>query len=275
MSRSAIQRRRRKGKRATAMAGDAMDLFLDAMTNTLGVVMFILLMVVLFGRPERTVQVQDQSVVREIKSLREDRDALAAQAAALPPPGDPELAARWKAALEAIAQVNPTLDRVQQAILQRTAQLATERAKADAAREAKDAMTELVLALEKKASAPTTNMVRVSRFHEDTRKPVLLAASNGRVSRLAITSQTTEIAAPQAGQALGDEASVHADARAVLQVLLAGSSPATHRVELVVWADSFAEAKVLEEALLEMGYDTNPLPVAAGGTLKSGTGGVQ
>ncbi|MBL9141771.1 MAG: hypothetical protein JNK53_07890 [Phycisphaerae bacterium] len=271
MIRSRALRRRRKSRRAAAMVGDAMDLFLDAMTNALGVIMFILLMVVLFGRPEPTPPVPDQRVVQERDELRKTRDELAQQVAALPPPGDPELAARWRKALQSLAEASPALDRAQQAILQRTALLATEQAKTDAAREALAALTAHVESLEHVARAPASNLVRVSRFHADARKPVLLAISGGRIARMAVTAQTTQIDPPQSGQSVGDAA----NARMLAQQLLANAPPTTHRVELVVWADSFAAAKAIEHALIELGYDTNPMPVPAGSSLKAGTGGVQ
>lgn len=248
-----------------------MDLFLDAMTNTLGVVMFILLMVVLFGRPEIPVRLPDPRPLQELEALRNERDDLAARAAALPPAGDPVLVARWRAAVEAITRVQPEVDRLQREVLQRTAGAANARASVERAREELAALEARVSAAEATARQTGSNMVRVGRFRPDARPAVLLAVSQGRVSRVAPTSATAEIPAPQGGEPIRDAAA----ARAALQALLAGTPASSHRVELAVWADSFAAAKMVEQALLDLGYDTNPLPVERGKMLGAGAGGVQ
>lgn len=253
------------------MATDAMDLLLDAITDTLGVVMFTLLMVVLFGRAERAVEILDSRVADQVQTLRAEFDALAAEVAALPPPGDPELARRWRAALERIDATQPQVDSLRQEVLRHTARRAAVRADiAEAERTVEQARTE-VATLERHVRAKTSHFVRVSRFQQDARTPVHLAVSGGRVARLRVTRGVTELAPPQSGDIVTDLTGV----RIALQSLLHDVAPATHRVELVVWADSFEQAKVVEQALLDMGYDTNPLPVETGATLKPGTGGVQ
>jgi hypothetical protein len=42
-----------------------------------------------------------------------------------------------------------------------------------------------------------------------------------------------------------------------------------------VWEGSFDSAKRVEAALLELGYDTNPMPAPAGAPFTPGAGGVQ
>ncbi|MFM9180438.1 MAG: hypothetical protein ACKOV8_04200, partial [Phycisphaerales bacterium] len=102
MSRTAGRRRRTRRRRASALAGDPLDLFLDAITNALGVIMFILLMVVIFGRAGEEKSPEPRPDLREVQQLEERRQELLAKIQALPPAGDPELAARWKAALERV-----------------------------------------------------------------------------------------------------------------------------------------------------------------------------
>lgn len=100
------RRRRRGGRRSASLAGDPLDLFLDAITNALGVIMFILLMVVLFGRASDTPQpATEASEVREAQELERQVRDLQARLDALPPAGDPELAARWKAAMDRLPKL--------------------------------------------------------------------------------------------------------------------------------------------------------------------------
>ena len=70
------RRRRRRGHKSSSLAGDPLDLFLDAITNALGVIMFILLMVVLFGRASDSksdVTAPSAVEVREARDLEEQR----------------------------------------------------------------------------------------------------------------------------------------------------------------------------------------------------------
>jgi hypothetical protein len=271
MSQPRLRRRRRARRRATAMAGDAMDLFLDAMTNTLGVVMFILLVVVLFGRPVVPVRLPDPRPWQALEALRAQRDDLAARVAALPPAGDPALVARWRAAMDAVRALQPEVDRLRNDVVRRTAGLAGARSALERAEAERADLAARVAAVEERARESGSGLVRVGRFRPDARPAVLLAVSEGRLSRVQPTSATAEIAAPRVGEPVRDVAG----ARAALRALLADAPAGSHRVELAVWADSFAAAKVVEQVLLEMGYDTNPLPVERGKPLGAGAGGVQ
>lgn len=271
MSMQRRARRRRRGRRSSVLAGDATDLFLDAITNTLGVVMFVLLMVVLFGRAEPEPREPNSPLAAEVRQLREERDHLAAQVAALPPAGDPELVQRWREAMQAIAERQPELDRLQRELVQRTEAVAAAEQLLAHDREALRELQARVAQVVQRARQASTDLVRVSRFRQDARTPVLMAVSRGALSLLRITADTAEVAPPSAGEAVPDAAA----AALAVRALLAGTAPATHRVELAVWADSFGAAKLVEAALIEAGYDTNPLPIAAGQSLKAGTGGVQ
>lgn len=243
---------------------------MDPITCTMGVVMFVFLMVVLFGRPPGTVPLADAAGTERARTLREERDELNARVAALPPAGDPALAARWSAALERIKVDRVARDGLEHAILQRTILAASERAEADAEQARVQAMVERARTLQTR-KASDSSFVRVSRFQPDGRRAAILALSGGLVSRPMVTAETKTLAPPVRGDALGDAVQT----RAVLTALLHDCPPSTCRVELAVWSDSFAQAKVVEQVLLEMGYDTNPLPVQVGASLAPGTGGVQ
>ena len=89
--------------------------------------------------------------------------------------------------------------------------------------------------------------------------------------RFRATPETKEISAPASGFAVSNAVSAAEGVSRALD----GFQPATYRVELLVWEGSFAQGKMVEQALLDLGFDSNPLPVRAGTSVPSGTGGVQ
>jgi hypothetical protein len=264
-------RRRRKIHRSTAMAGDPLDLFQHAMTNARGVIMFVMLMMALFGQAsDAVVQVTVNALetVEKLRALSEERDDLQRKLAAAPPKGDPELAARYLAAMEQLRKLQPEVDHSSADIRREEAELARLRALTEAANRDRDAARADV---PKNASPRPTSFVRVSRFQEDKRKSVIVAVADGKVSRIRATSTTETISAPSTGTAVLDADT----ARAAVADLLGAYPSATHRVELLVWQGSFRQAKLVEQALLEAGYDSNPIPLVTGQALAPGAGGVQ
>lgn len=267
---SAGRRRRRRGSRGgSSLAGDPLDLFLDAITNALGVVMFILLMVVLFGRAAEEAPAQDRAAVEVLeRSVRELRERLAA----LPPAGDPELERRWRDAMSRIAEAGAAVAALRPEV---------ERLRAEA-RSLSDAVAEARRELERasakadaaEAAAPRapSGFVRLSRLvAADGRDPVCMALAGGRLSRPAIDGADTELTAPRDGIAVADAAA----AVAAVKALLAATDPARERVELVVWQDSFRESKLVEQALMDAGFGINAIPVESGKALRVGPSGVQ
>ncbi|MFO0782145.1 MAG: hypothetical protein U0636_00490 [Phycisphaerales bacterium] len=268
MNRGPFRRRRRR--RAGSLAGDPFILFLDAITDALGVVMFLLLMVVLAARASNVVSRLGGGKQAAAAALQEERDALAVELAALPPAGDPEVADRWRAAQATLASLRPQLDRAAPAIRMRVNESQSKRVALTSLDTEVQTLEARVKAQAATASV-TPSLVRVSRFKSDARKPVLLGLNQGALSALKVSHDTKSIAPPASGTAVPTAAA----ARAALETLLSGQPRDTYRVELVVWANSFAQAKLVEEALAEMGYDVNPLPVVDGGVLEPGAGGVQ
>jgi hypothetical protein len=266
------RRRRRGGRKAASLAGDPLDLFLDAITNALGVIMFILLMVVLFGRASDAPQspAEQAAEATEVERLESQVRELQAKVDALPPRGDPELAARWKAAMERlpameqeVAALKSARRRDEQDALAAEARLANDR-------KTIERMTTELASVQQATRAPT-GFVRISRFQQDPRKAVILAVADGRVSRIRATKETKSISAPTAGTPITDQASADAAVRS----LLAEFQPSTHRVELLVWEGSFMQAKLAENAIEDLRFDSNPIPVRAGTALEPGAGGVQ
>ena len=267
------RRRRRGGRKNSSLAGDPLDLFLDAITNALGVVMFILLMVVLFGRasdsqPDTAAPTAVE--VREARDLEERRQQLQAKLDALPPAGDPELNARWNAANKAFQKLEEELVELLSEAQRREADASAAATKLAELRKVLEKLT--AEASKKSESAtPPSGFVRVSRFQQDQRKSVTLLLSGGQLSRFRPTAETKEISAPVTGIAVTDAVSA---AQGVIREL-DGFQPATYRVDLLVWEGSFAQAKMVEQALLDLGFDSNVLPARAGTSIQSGTGGVQ
>ncbi|MFM9144267.1 MAG: hypothetical protein ACKORL_02590 [Phycisphaerales bacterium] len=227
MSRTAGRRRRTRRRRASALAGDPLDLFLDAITNALGVIMFILLRVVLFGRAGEEKSAEPRPDLREVQQLEERRQELLAKIQALPPAGDPELAARWKAALERVQR----LEREESELAVR-ARTADEKLRDAAARIAEERKTteRLAAEVEKAKSAvrsSASSFIRVSRFQQDKRKAVILTLSGGKLSRFRATADTKEISPPPGGSAVGDLEG----ARAAVKQALDAYPPSTRCVD--------------------------------------------
>jgi hypothetical protein len=253
------------------MAGDPLDLFLDAITNALGVVMFILLMVVLFGRAGAEPAPVPPTQEAELRELEEEERKLQLQVQALPPTGDPELAARWKAAMQAVQRLEEELDPM----------LATARSTDAKVADASALLAEDLRTLERlvsqvreakdKVRSSASGFIRVSRFQTDKRPAALLALNGGRLSRIRVTADTKQVLPPGGGSDVRDAVS----AKAAVESLLRDAPAGTYRVELLVWAGSFDSAKRVEAALLELGYDTNPMPAPAGAPFTPGAGGVQ
>jgi len=275
------RRRRRPVPESGRVVEDAFDLFLDALANTFGVIMFIALMIVIFA-PPIPAEAQEESrtdpgEAARVAALLRDAASLEAEIAALPPAGDPALAAR-----------RTELDREIAAALERlAARLASLAERADAVRAAhREAREHLARTRELTArradverriatTATTTSFVRVSRFRDDAREPLLLFVAEGGVERIEPTPGQTRVVPGGPGAGPRRALETIDDAWAAVDVLLRGATPARHRIEIGVWSDSFAEYKRLERVLVERGFDLNPMPLRAGDALEAGGGGIQ
>jgi len=277
-------RRRRQRSRASGgavVAEEAFDLFLDALANTLGVIMFIALMIVLFSSPpaeapraDEPSPTLDPSEAREVALLLEQAAMLEQTLAQAPREGDPELRRRAEA-LD--AQLRALRDSMAE-VLEQTAADSDAITQANQARQRAMAAAAAIEAqrqrLERRiASLPvTSSFVRVSRFRQDARTPVLLLLSGGRLERADPAPGETRII-PGAR----DPRPITSidDARALIRTLLRDAAPSTHRLEVGVWSDSFGEYKLIERLLVDLGFDINPLPLPAGAALEAGTSGIQ
>lgn len=275
--------RYRRRRRMGTGAGDAYELFLDALCNALGVIMFIMLCVVVFSKSSvgDKVDIDPQQVIAEIAKfeaeaaqLERQLSSLLAALATLPPSGDPAVAKRWQ---EVLAE----FDKVHARKLAEVDAYKKERARFEASAHAlvdlvqqKQNMDERLAKLDEllKKQQSVVQFVRVSRFRSDPRKPILLLCSQGRVSIAPPQGNTKEIAEPSGnGIPVTDEAS----AKLVVGQIFAGKAPQDWRAEVAVWPSGFAAYQLLEKVMIDQKYGINPLPVPAGESIREGIGGVQ
>ena len=247
-----------------------MDLFLDAITNALGVIMFILLMVVIFGRAGESPNPTDAPAER-LDALRNTVRDLEARIDALPPRGDPALAAKYRAARERFLRAEAEVTELRSRLQAQRDELA---AAASAVRQQQAVVNEMESRspVQVRAGQGGVGFIRVSRFTEDKRKPVHLLLNRGKLQRAELTAADRRIDPPQDGQPIVDEAA----ADRLVREALAGATPEERRIEVIVWAGSFREAKWAEKALQQLGFDWNVLPLPEGRSIeRSQVGGVQ
>ena len=271
-----VARHHRRGRKGGSIGTDPFGLFLDALCNTLGVIMLVLMCILIFSKegegatdPGATeaeaVRIERMAVDVE-QELRGVLDALAK----LPPSGDPALVERWKQLLADGERLRTRRAALQDAIAATRTNLEVR------ARELTELETRLraieaqVAALVSAAPVPT-DFIRLSRFKADARAPLLLAIAGGRVSAPVLAAGAQELAAPAQGLALMTDA----DAAVAVAQLVGSRTPREVRVEVAVWSDSFGGYKKLERLLVERGYAINPLPVQVGKSLRAGVGGAQ
>ncbi len=278
-----MRRRRRRGRKRGSNSTDAFELFLDALCNALGVIMFILLCVVIFSKPPTSEQVEiDPSVMIEetktleaqLAPLERKMSSLLQALAALPPSGDPAIIKRWQEVLAELKEMRSKKLAEVDAEAKARARLAAASKSVTEAEERQRNIGEELARLDdvRKESNTVVQFVRISRFKSDPRKPVLLLCAGGRVTTVKVESKGQEISEPKAtGIPVTDSAS----ARLALGQLLAGKDPAAWRVEVAVWPSGFRAYKILEREMIEQKFGINPLPVPEGEPILEGAGGIQ
>ncbi len=271
MSRAGPGRRRRGRRSGGALAGDPLELFLDAITNALGAIMFILLMVLIFRPDDPSPRpVDDPSEVARLRSeIADARRRIDADR----PRGDPALRARYDAAMQRFL-------RSQEESTELRSRLADAEQRLAAAALRGRQRTSEVTDLESAAPVPMgegaggTGFVRVGVFNErDERAPVWLPLNAGRLSRLEGLTEQSVIEPP--GPLDGLPAADGPSSLAAASKLLQGVSPSESRVELFVWAGNYRAAKHVQDALRQLGFDWNVVLLEAGERVEHGRGGVQ
>lgn len=272
-----LARVHRRGRKGGSIGTDPFGLFLDALCNTLGVVMLLLMMLLIFSKDESATRDPKVAAAEAAESERMAIDAerelkgLLDALSKLPPSGDPALVERWNALLAEGERLRTRHAALQDSISQLRETLEA-RTKELEESEARKRVVDAQFAELAARSPVTPDFIRLSRFRPDPRQPLTLGVAFGQVSQLQV-DPSSGAEAPKQGMPL----STDEEADAAIARLVAGRAPAEVRLEIAVWADSFPEYKRLERRLVERGYAMNPIPVKVGGQVGfvPGQGGVQ
>lgn len=271
MSRGGMGRRRRRRRSGGASTGDPLELFLDAITNALGAVMFILMMVLIF-RPDgpATERQEDPS---EVSRLREEIEAERKRLDADRPRGDPALRARHDAAMQRFLRSTDEVTELKSRLKD------VESRSAAAALSARQKERD-VTALESKAPIPSggaeagSGFIRLGVFREVKGRSIVLLLDAGRVSRK--DGLTKDSVVPPPGPAAGTiPVGSPAAARAALERLVAAGRTGDERVDLVVWPGSYRSAALLLHAMRDMGLRWNTILQPGREPVRQGVSGEQ
>ena len=278
-----MRRRRRRRGRKGSTSTDGFDLFLDALCNALGVIMFIMLCLVVFAKSTKGTEasVDPQVIEAETKAqlakaavLEQQLTGLLKVLAAMPPSGDQAVVARWKQLLADLDHMRTRKVAELEAEAKAHARLAASAIALQEAEERKRNLDEELARLDAVRQRQNTviQFVRIARFKADSRTPLLMLCSDGRVSMPKVEGKNQVFGEPRgSGIPVTDAAS----AKLAVRQLLDGRLSAAFRVEIAVWPSGFAAYKLLEKELIDQRYGINPLPLPAGEDLREGAGGVQ
>lgn len=271
-----VARSHRRGRKGGSIGTDPFGLFLDALCNTLGVVMLVLMCILIFSkegegaRDPAATEAEAVRMERMAVDLEQELRGMLDALGRLPPSGDPALVDRWKQLLAEGERLRTRRAALQDAIAATRSALEARARELSELEKRLRAIEVQVAALVSAAPAPT-DFIRLSRFKADARTPLLLAVAGGRVSAPVLAPGARELVPP----ATGLELVTDSDAVAALTQLVGSRTPRDVRIEVAVWSDSFGAYKLLERLLVDRGYAINPLPVPAGKVLKAGVGGAQ
>lgn len=271
-----MRRRRRSTRRGATASSDSFDLFLDALCNALGVVMFIMLMIVIFTQSAGT-----SDAIMDAESMEKAAEAADAQAkaseaqlqevlqaiAALPPRGDPKLLEQWKAGQAELAKTADALRSVGDSLSAQRKDLSAALAALSELRRTMTSVQQEIKELElaRARRSEPRQFIRLAKLRPDIRpQTVQLLCADGRLCSANFTDRLQKISEPK-GQ--GEIVQSAAQAKEALLRFLAGKDPAKVRVEIVVWPSGFRAFKLLEPELIQAQFAFNPIPVASGQTI--------
>ena len=272
---SALRRRRRRRRTGTT-SSDAFDLFLDALCNALGVIMFIMLVVVIFTKSADKDEkpIDPKAAAEEIARLETEAQKLElklfsviAALSSLPTVGDPTLLEKWKVATKNLEATHERMRSEAEASQIIRKQLGTRQGAKSELQEKKDAieMTIEALAQARTSKRGAVQFIRLARLRWDSHpKFVQILCAGGRVSPANFTVKGQRFFEPVGiGTIVTDDKS----AQQVFNQLFAGKSPNDYRVEVVVWPSGFSAFKKLEKIIIESKFSINPIPVPVGDSM--------
>jgi hypothetical protein len=272
-----VARMHRRGRKGGSIGTDPFGLFLDALCNTLSVIMLLLMLLLVFAKDDGATPDPKMAAARAADTERLAIEAegelrgLLESLSKLPPAGDPALIERWNALLAEGERLRTRRAALQEAISDLRETLEARRKELEEA-EARKRVVDSQFAERATKSPKTPDFIRLSRFRPDERRSRTFGVAYGQVATLRVTPGVPTDA-PRQGKPLRTDD----EADAAIDELLAGMTPESVRLEIAVWADSFAEYKRLERRLVERGYAINPIPLKVGDQVGvvAGQGGVQ
>lgn len=270
------RRRRRRRRRSGTNSSDAFDLFLDALCNALGVVMFIMLMVVIFTKSADQIEkvINPQEAAEEITRLESEAQQLEQKLtevlsalASLPTIGDPKLIERWESAAKKLEESHERMRSESDTAQEIRKQFSARRKAQSALQERESALERSIesLARARTDKRGAIQFIRLARLRWDSRPNVVqILCADGRVAAAQFAGNGQRISEPKgSGTLVNDDKS----AQAVFQEIFAGKSPADYRVEIVIWPSGFSSYKLLEKVIVDAKFAINPIPVPTGQTM--------
>ncbi len=269
-------RRRRRHRHSGTTSSDAFDLFLDALCNALGVIMFIMLVVVIFTKSadQDEKPIDPKAAAQEIARLEKEAQQLElklrsviAALSSLPAVGDPTLIEKWKVASKKLEATHERMQFEAEASQIILKQLGASQGSKSELQEQKEAIEKSIdaLAQARTSKRGAVQFIRLARLKWDSHPKVLqILCAGGRASLANFTVKGQRIFEPNGiGTIVNDKNS----AQQAFNQLFAGKSPNDYRVEIVVWPSGFAAYKKLEQVIIEAKFSINPIPVATGDSM--------
>ncbi|MEM1098320.1 MAG: hypothetical protein AAGH92_05975 [Planctomycetota bacterium] len=253
---------------------DALDLFLDAISNVFGGILFIALAVVVLLQFTVPMPAQPETVVAEVPAvfLPADLEALLAEAQTedLEPT---EQLTRLREAIAVQREALPQRQAAHEAAQREAKQAADQVREAERlAAEQQEALVEARDTLEALRRRPTQR-VRAARFRPSAKQEVPLMVADqrivrplndaGNVDRAALTLDAdAQTARPAPGAGIPIPTGAAGDA--AVTRLLASLNPQTHYLNAAVWPTGFDAARQLRDAAIDLGFEFTLTPVPDG-----------
>ncbi len=273
-------------RRRNPESDDALELFLDAISNAFGGVVFIAIVVVILlqfstATPVQTEVLADPALVvsqltaEELEAEIATLEALVAEQGATDdtgtrpeprPPRDTDVLEQELAELrEVLQETRRAVQVLESERRQEAEQLAL--------------LHEQLLEVQEQVEAtpqPPTEHRRVGRFRQTDKREVpvmvhdggrllpVLGAGGGIDTASLVVDAASQSARPRPGA--GVWVTDDAAGRRQVAVFLGGRDPARDFIAIAVWPDSFEAATRLRDAAIEMGFDygLTPVPTGAG-----------
>ncbi|MEM1109631.1 MAG: hypothetical protein AAGH99_13180 [Planctomycetota bacterium] len=288
---------------STQSGNEALELFLDAMSNMFGGVVFIAVIVVILLQFTVLTDSETENPTPGVVATQSYVEALREEVEVLRRLANPDRSRnaainseRQTAAEKIVAEMetlNITVERSRQDLAQLQQQLERERVSSQELQNRRDQLEAQLLEVRTAidaASARPPDRLRIPRFNQTNKKEVPFLLSGNRLisvfdlstpgqvgpvklENLQIDEQGQTVAArPGRGLLIGDSD----DGRRSVLSLFSQLDPSSHYVALAVWPDSFSQAVTVRDTLIDLGFEYGLTPIPANGSVPfRAVGGVQ